>query len=76
MATTKEQLLKKRYNAENRKVRRMMDKYREKYGRNWTKDTLTARENAAFLSALRRQKKAINALVDLEIKAGRIKRLR
>lgn len=76
MATTKEQLLKKRYKAEEKKSDRMMAKYSQKYGRNWTINSLTGRERAALWAALRRQGKAINALVDLDIKAGRIKRVR
>lgn len=76
MATTKEQLLKKRYKAEYRKVHRMIDRYSEKYGRNWTKDTLTKREHAAFISALRRAKRAIESLVYLDVKSGKIKRVR
>ena len=76
MATTKEQLLKKRYKAEEKKSDRIMAKYSQKYGKNWTINSLTGRERAVLWSALRRQGKAINALVDLEVKSGKIKRVR
>ncbi len=74
MATNRELQLQKRYKLEEQRVNRMMAKFSAKYGRNWTKNTLTARENSAFLSALRRQKRAIDALVKLDIESGRLKR--
>lgn len=74
MATTKEKLYQKRCEAEERKVNRMMERYSLKYGRNWTKYDLTAREHQAFLSALRKQKRAIGSLIDIEVKEGRLKK--
>lgn len=74
MATKKEDLYRKRYEAEERKVKRMMERYRLKYGRNWTKNNLTAREHQSLLSALRRQKKAIDAIIEIQVKDGRIKK--
>ncbi len=74
MATTKEKLYQKRYEAEERKVNRMMERYSLKYGRNWTKYDLTAREHQALLSALRKQKRAIKSLIDIEVKEGRLKK--
>lgn len=76
MATSKEDLLRKRYEAEERKVDRMMERYRLKYGRNWTKNNLTAREHQALLLALRKQKRAIGAIIDIQVKDGRIKKVR
>ena len=76
MATTREQLLRKRYDAEERKVDRMMERYSAKYGRNWTKKNLTATEHKALLSALRKQKRAIGAIIDIQVKDGRIKKVR
>lgn len=74
MATTKEKLYQKRYEAEERKVNRMMERYSLKYGRNWTKYDLTAREHQDLLSALRKQKRAIKSLIDIEVKEGRLKK--
>lgn len=74
MATKKEDLYRKRYEAEKRKVDRMMERYRLKYGRNWTKNDLTQREHQSLLSALRRQKKAIDAIIEIQVKDGRIKK--
>ena len=74
MATTKEKLYQKRYEAEERKVNRMMERYSLKYGRNWTKYDLTAREYQDLLSALRKQKRAIKSLIDIEVKEGRLKK--
>lgn len=74
MATSKEKLYQKRYDAQERKIRRMMEKFSKKYGRNWTKFDLTPAENRLFLSTLRQQKRAIDALVKIDVETGRLKR--
>lgn len=37
MITDREKKLRKKYEAENLKIERMMDRFKLKYGRNWTK---------------------------------------
>ena len=71
---TREQSLRKKYEAADRKMARLIEKYIVKYGYNWTIDSLSAKEKIAFWSVLRQQKKAIDALVKLDIKSGRLKR--
>ena len=41
MITDREKKLRKKYEAENLKIERMMDRFKLKYGRNWTKNDLT-----------------------------------
>ena len=70
MATSKEDLVRKRYESEERKIQRLIDRYRTKYGRNWTKAHLTAKEHQAFIYALRSHLKTVDALYSLQTKVG------
>lgn len=63
MATTKSDIARKRYQAEEKKWDALVKKFAKKYGNNWTIKDLTGREKILMYGNLRRQKSAIDYIV-------------